>query len=326
MKLGPGLLWALRRPEVSAAMPDYKYSEWRGMAGRWRWESVFACIYSMYTHIYPLSCCCRCCRCLEHCCLLASESLWSHIIQGNQLTSLWQHFDTTLWAGIYVFLWQSAAMLALLCARLCLCARKGEKWGISKFLLQYQVMSCYSMEVKRGRYRAKERGSDCRPGTEFQASHCSWNFKNFERSDLNSETSNLMSSLRISGRIWEFSSILYRNRIDSYTMFILFFCWLSAVLNVYQRRIPTNFTVVYRKNTDYLSKTGIQELVIQLVSCHVLCLYTCSTESNTCVCEPWQHSKVRTCCTGNTQEMYRRFLWIFCCILPKESLTISRLS
>lgn len=48
-------------------------------------------------------------------------------------------------------------MLALLCARLCLCTRKGEKLSISKFLLRYQVMSCYSVEVKRGRYRAKER-------------------------------------------------------------------------------------------------------------------------------------------------------------------------
>lgn len=82
---------------------------------------------------------------------------------GNHLTSFWQHFDK-----------RSTSVSAMIS-------------GCVMLLLGGQVRP-----VQRNR---EERA--WRAGTEFQAPHCSWNFKNFKRSDPNSETSNLMNSLRI---------------------------------------------------------------------------------------------------------------------------------
>lgn len=39
---------------------------------------------------------------LLDCCWLLLYSLWSNGIQGKQLSSLWQHFEMTLWAAIFV--------------------------------------------------------------------------------------------------------------------------------------------------------------------------------------------------------------------------------
>ena len=160
------------------------------------------------------------CCCLEHCCHLLLHSLWSNSIQGNQLTSLWQPFDAS--KNICVCFCDGALPCRHQsppeCSVMCLadvpstaCAPGKEKDGaISKFLLWFQlVVSCYCVEVKRGQYNpAVVRETERREIVEqtgFQASHCSWNFKNFEKSEPISETSNLMNSLRISGRVWEFS-------------------------------------------------------------------------------------------------------------------------
>lgn len=98
-----------------------------------------------------------------------------------------------------------------------------------KYIQVSAAISGHVMLQRRGQARPvqskREERSDCRAGTEFQASHCSWNFKNFERSDLSSETSNLMNSLRISGRIWEFSS--YFKGIEL-TSIPCLFCFMLA--------------------------------------------------------------------------------------------------
>lgn len=91
-----------------------------------------------------------------------------------------------------------------------------KKRATSKFLLWYQVVSCYCVEVKRGQHNPAEvRETERREVVEqsdFQASHWSWNFKNFERSDPNSETSNLINFLRISGWICYFTGIYQNGR------------------------------------------------------------------------------------------------------------------
>lgn len=109
-------------------------------------------------------------------CKSAAAAAWSAAVyvyihcdqmafRGNQLSSLWRHFDK-----------RSLSVSAVISG----C-----------------VMLLHGGQVRPVQRNREERA--WRAGTEFQAPHCSWNFKNFKRSDLNSETSTLLNSLRYPG-------------------------------------------------------------------------------------------------------------------------------
>lgn len=133
----------------------------------------------MYMHLNLLSCC------LEPCCLLLLHFLGSNSIWGNQLTSLWQHFGTTLNNNICVV---SVSICVRFLAYVLALSVHQERWKekyihvsavLSVCVVLWQGGQARPVHSSSGQRNRKER--DWRAKTEFQAPHWAWNFKNFQR-------------------------------------------------------------------------------------------------------------------------------------------------
>lgn len=113
--------------------------------------------------------------------------------------------------------------------------RKGEKRDLSKLLLCYQVVLCYCVEVKQGRYspaavrETEER--DWRARTECQASYWSWNFKNFWEEWSKQWDKQFDEFFEdIQEDLWIFQRVpLQKYMRMSFVTVVLCLCWLSVV-------------------------------------------------------------------------------------------------
>lgn len=142
------------------------------------------------------------CCCLEHWCLPLSQELWSNSCQGNQLTSLWQHSENfvnkySVCDGVCHL--SEGTLICLVCLpRSDLCSGRGENRDFQLFAaLSDCVVLLHRGQARQTQSRSGQRNgkqSHLRARTGFQASHRSWNLRNFERSDPNSETGNLINS------------------------------------------------------------------------------------------------------------------------------------